>query len=78
MDVDSDEKQAEPEEKAATSAKKKAEDSSEEKTSPVKAEKVKSEEPKAARTIQVDEYLVKFKNFSYLHCQWQTEAELLR
>jgi chromodomain-helicase-DNA-binding protein 7 len=77
MDVDSDEKQAESEEKAATSAKKNAEDSSEEKTSPVKAEKVKSEESKP-RTIQVDEYLVKFKNFSYLHCQWQTEAELLR
>jgi|694.fasta_scaffold96104_5 chromodomain-helicase-DNA-binding protein 7 len=78
MDVDSDEKLPESEEKAATSAKKKAEDSSEEKTSPVKAEKVKSEENKAPRTIQVDEFLVKFKNFSYLHCQWQTEAELLR
>jgi hypothetical protein len=77
MDVDSDEKPAESEEKAATSAKKKDEDSSEEKASPVKAEKVKSEENKP-RTIQVDEYLVKFKNFSYLHCQWQTEAELLR
>jgi chromodomain-helicase-DNA-binding protein 7 len=77
MDVDSDEKQAESEENAATSTKKKAEDSSDEKTSPVKAEKVKSEENKP-RTIQVDEFLVKFKNFSYLHCQWQTEAELLR
>jgi chromodomain-helicase-DNA-binding protein 7 len=77
MDVESDEKPAESEEKAATSAKKKADDSSEEKTSPVKVEKVKSEETKP-RTIQVDEFLVKFKNFSYLHCQWQTEAELLR
>jgi chromodomain-helicase-DNA-binding protein 7 len=39
---------------------------------------VKSEEKKVPRTIQVEEFLVKFKNFSYLHCQWQTEAELLR
>ena len=28
--------------------------------------------------MQVEEYLVKFKNFSYLHCQWLTEAELLK
>lgn len=39
-------------------------------------------EPKAlkknARMIEVEEYLVKFKNFSYLHCQWLTEEELHR
>ena len=28
--------------------------------------------------IEVEEYLVKFKNFSYLHCQWLTEEELHR
>lgn len=28
--------------------------------------------------IDIEEYLVKFKNFSYLHCQWLTEPELLR
>ena len=33
---------------------------------------------KKARTINVEEYLVKFKNFSYLHCQWLTEQELTR
>ena len=33
---------------------------------------------KPVRTINVDEYLVKFKNFSYLHCQWLTEQELTR
>ncbi len=33
---------------------------------------------KPARTIDVEEYLVKFKNFSYLHCQWLTEEELHR
>jgi chromodomain-helicase-DNA-binding protein 7 len=26
----------------------------------------------------VEEFLVKFKNFSYLHCQWLTEEELYR
>ena len=31
-----------------------------------------------ARLIEVEEYYVKFKNFSYLHCQWLTEEELLR
>ncbi len=31
-----------------------------------------------ASVIQVEEFLVKFKNFSYLHCQWLTEEELLR
>ena len=30
------------------------------------------------RTVRLEEYLVKFKNFSYLHCQWLTEQELLR
>ena len=33
---------------------------------------------KIARMIEVEEYLVKFKNFSYLHCQWLTEEELHR
>ncbi len=33
---------------------------------------------KPARMIEVEEYLVKFKNFSYLHCQWLTEEELHR
>lgn len=30
------------------------------------------------KTVKVEEFLVKFKNFSYLHCQWLTEAELLK
>jgi len=32
----------------------------------------------SAHLIRVEEYLVKFKNFSYLHCQWLTEEELHR
>lgn len=26
----------------------------------------------------MEEYYVKYKNFSYLHCEWRTEEELLR
>ena len=33
---------------------------------------------KPPRTIEVEEYYVKYKNFSYLHCEWRTEEELLR
>ena len=48
-------------------------------TSPVKPlDKSVEKAGKPARTINVDEYLVKFKNFSYLHCQWLTEQELIR
>ena len=44
------------------------------------AEPLKTEpEAKAqSKTVEVEEFLVKFKNFSYLHCQWLTEDELLR
>ncbi|QQP37777.1 Uncharacterized protein FKW44_018168, partial [Caligus rogercresseyi] len=39
----------------------------------------KAQSPKKPkRMIDVEEFLVKFKNFSYLHCQWLTEEELQR
>lgn len=48
----------------------------------VKEEMAKEEKPKKIkkppRTIEVEEYYVKYKNFSYLHCEWRTEEELLR
>lgn len=28
--------------------------------------------------IEVDEFYVKYRNFSYLHCEWRTEEELLK
>lgn len=47
-----------------------------------KAEEKVEEKPKKPkkppRTIEVEEYYVKYKNFSYLHCEWRTEEELLR
>ena len=48
---------------------------SSEKSSPTKPV---AKDAKSAKMIAVEEYLVKFKNFSYLHCQWLTEQELTR
>ena len=48
---------------------------SSEKLEPLKTE---TEAKAPSKTVEVDEFLVKFKNFSYLHCQWLTEDELLR
>jgi hypothetical protein len=28
--------------------------------------------------IEVEEYFVKYRNFSYLHCEWKTEDELFK
>lgn len=28
--------------------------------------------------VEVEEYLVKYRNFSYLHCEWRTEEELYK
>ena len=44
----------------------------------VKAPEQIPENTSPARLIEVEEFYVKFKNFSYLHCQWLTEEELLR
>merc|ERR1711956_212038 len=51
---------------------------SEKPANPTAAPAVKKPLNKTARMIEVEEYLVKFKNFSYLHCQWLTEEELHR
>ncbi|XP_015793545.1 chromodomain-helicase-DNA-binding protein 7 isoform X2 [Tetranychus urticae] len=34
------------------------------------------EDLNGVQTIQVEEYYVKYKNLSYLHCEWRTEEEL--
>jgi len=35
-------------------------------------------EDNSKKTIEIDEYYVKYRNFSYLHCEWKTEEELLK
>lgn len=41
-------------------------------------ETVKPEEKKEPVFIDVEEYFVKYRNFSYLHCEWRTEDELFK
>lgn len=39
----------------------------------------KSDEPKPEPVfIEVEEFMVKYRNFSYLHCEWRTEDELIK
>ena len=54
-----------------------AKDSTPAKATPEK-KKAETTPKKPARMIEVEEFLVKFKNFSYLHTQWLTEEELYR
>ena len=87
--ADEDKKSAEDESKdaedkktegdAKTEEKDKVVQKTPEKSSSTDAKQAEKSTPKKpARMIDVEEYLVKFKNFSYLHCQWLTEEELYR
>lgn len=31
-----------------------------------------------SQIVEVEEYFVKYRNFSYLHCEWRTEEELYK
>jgi chromodomain-helicase-DNA-binding protein 7 len=31
-----------------------------------------------SKTVELEEYYVKYRNFSYLHCEWKTEDELYK
>ena len=76
-----EEKEEKVEEKTSEEQEKKEEAQTDEtKESPSKSAAPKPEKPekKNVKTVEVEEFLVKFKNFSYLHCQWLTEEELLR
>lgn len=41
-------------------------------------ENLEETEDNSKKTIEVDEYYVKYRNFSYLHCEWKTEEELMK
>lgn len=47
-----------------------------------KNEASKTDEAKSDKSepvlVEVEEFLVKYRNFSYLHCEWRTEDELLK
>lgn len=46
----------------------------------LKEEKVepKPQGEEVTETVEVEEYYVKYRNFSYLHCEWKTEDELFK
>lgn len=60
------------EEKTESSENVKVDSTSEKPTDENKVESFKTE------IVDVDEYFVKYRNFSYLHCEWKTEEELRR
>lgn len=47
-----------------------------------KKEKEKEEKKKKSKgppkKIEVEEFFVKYRSFSYLHCEWRTEEELFK
>lgn len=60
------------------------EEKEEDKDSEVNEEETAKVESTVATTdgkpkmIEVEEYFVKYRNFSYLHCEWRTEEELYK
>lgn len=71
-------------EKPANESEEKINDEPEEKSDVIKTEHEETEpnsdetEKDSKKTIEVDEYYVKYRNFSYLHCEWKTEEELMK
>lgn len=45
---------------------------------PEETEQTLDESDSSKKSIEVDEYYVKYRNFSYLHCEWKTEEELMK
>lgn len=71
-EVKSDEDKSEEKSEETVAAEEKKEETTE-----VKAEAEEEKKPEPVY-IEVDEYYVKYRNFSYLHCEWRTEEELLK
>lgn len=72
-DKDSDEKSED--EKPETDEKKAVVKSETEKAA---SDKPGDEDKPEPVFVEVEEFLVKYRNFSYLHCEWRTEDELLK
>lgn len=73
---DKDPKDAETsEEKDNTDDAAKDEDKVDEEVTDPKQENVTDTKP---QIIEVEEYFVKYRNFSYLHCEWRTEEEMYK
>lgn len=57
---------------------KKTEEIDEKKADDVEEKKEGDEKTEEPEYVEVEEYFVKYRNFSYLHCEWRTEDELLK
>lgn len=53
-------------------------DKQEEKVADSKTSENNSVAEAKPQMIEVEEYFVKYRNFSYLHCEWRTEEELYK
>ncbi|XP_031756020.1 chromodomain-helicase-DNA-binding protein 9 isoform X4 [Xenopus tropicalis] len=42
------------------------------------ASRIAKKETSSGTFVEVEEYYVKYKNYSYLHCEWATEQQLLK
>lgn len=57
----------------------KNEDSKEQEEPPADSKLIETIVPEAKpQMIEVEEYFVKYRNFSYLHCEWRTEEEMYK
>nr|QVX32607.1 CHD6/7/8/9 [Platynereis dumerilii] len=78
-DESKEEEQTEEKDKKEEKKKKKKEEKKKEETKKEEKTEEKKEEVKEedVEYVEVEEFFVKYKNFSYLHCEWRTEDELL-
>lgn len=73
-----EEKEKEKEKKNETDNVKK-EDSKKQEEPPADSKTTEIAVPEAKpQMIEVEEYFVKYRNFSYLHCEWRTEEEMYK
>lgn len=72
-DTTEDEKKSEPDSAKKEDAKKPEEPPMD--TKPAETTAVVETKP---QFVEVEEYFVKYRNFSYLHCEWRTEEEMYK
>lgn len=41
-------------------------------------EEGEEKKPKVPKKIDIEEFFVKYRSFSFLHCEWRTEEELFK
>lgn len=76
---DATEEEEEEEEKKSETDNVKKEDSKKSEEPPADSRSTDTVVPEAKpQMIELEEYFVKYRNFSYLHCEWRTEEEMYK